>query len=198
MFHVKHEGWASSSLGAEARERLDRFRDLLRDRAVPAGLVGSADAGDLEHRHILDSLRGAPLVHPSARDVADLGSGAGLPGIPLAVALPHLGFTLVDSRRRRVAFLELVVEDLGLSNVTVVEGRVEDLAPGFDVCVARGFGGPGPSWGAAEPLLRPDGRLLYWAGASFRVGEVPDGARVLGLGEPTLESGGPIVIMARQ
>lgn len=187
-----------SSLSPDARDRLDRYRDLLRDRAVPAGLVASGDTGDLEGRHILDSLRGAPLVPSSALDVADLGSGAGLPGIPIALALPHVGFTLVDSRRRRVAFLELVVDELHLSNVTVVDGRVEELAPGFDVCLARGFAGPGPSWVAAERLLRPDGRLLYWAGASFRTDEVPEGARVLGLGDPALESGGPIVIMARQ
>ena len=195
---MKHEGWSPGALPAKAREKLDRFRGLLRDRAVPAGLVASADSEDLEDRHILDSLRGAPLIPGSARDAVDLGSGAGLPGIPLAIALPHVAFMLVDSRRRRVAFLELVVDDLGLANVAVVGGRVEELAPGFDICVARGFAGPARSWEAAERLLRPDGRLLYWAGASFEAGEVAETARVLGLGEPALESGGPIVIMARQ
>jgi 16S rRNA (guanine527-N7)-methyltransferase len=198
VFHVKHEGWTPVALPANAREKLDRFRELLRDRAIPAGMIASADAADLEDRHIVDSLRGVPLIPGSSHDAVDLGSGAGLPGIPLAIALPHLAFTLVDSRRRRVAFLELVVDDLRLANVAVVGCRVEQLAPGFDVCVARGFAGAASSWEAAERLLRPDGRLLYWAGASFEAGEVPENARVLGLGEPALESGGPIVIMARQ
>jgi 16S rRNA (guanine527-N7)-methyltransferase len=198
VFHVKHEGWTPSSLPAQARQRLDRYLELLRERAVPAGLVAKADASDLEGRHVLDSLRGTPLIPDSTRDVADLGSGAGLPGIPLAVALPDVGFTLLDSRRRRVAFLELVVDDLRLGNVTVVEGRVEEIGRRFDVCVARGFAGPEPTWRAAERLLRPDGRLLYWAGASFTRGEMPRDALVVGLGEPALESGGPIVIMARQ
>ena len=195
---MKHEGWTLSSIPAEAQHRLERYRDLLRDRAVPAGLIAAADAGHLQDRHILDSLRGVPLIPPSTRDVADLGSGAGLPGIPLAIALPHVWFTLVDSRRRRVAFLELVVDDLRLSNVAVVEGRVEELPSGFDVCVARGLAGAGASWVAAERLLRPAGRLLYWAGATFEADAVPEGAQVLGLGDPALESGGPIVIMARQ
>jgi 16S rRNA (guanine527-N7)-methyltransferase len=198
VFHVKHEGWTPGSLPAEARARLDRYRDLLRDRAVPAGLIAQADASDLEDRHVLDSLRGAPLIPHSTQEAIDLGSGAGLPGIPLAVALPHVAFTLVDSRRRRVAFLELVVDDLRLGNVTVIEGRVEDLRSAFDVCLARGFAGPRPSWRAAERLLRSGGRLLYWAGGSFGPDDLPEDARLVGLGEPTLESGGPIVIMARQ
>jgi 16S rRNA (guanine527-N7)-methyltransferase len=195
---VKHEGWTLDRLSEDTRELLGRYRRLLIDRAVPAGLIARADISDLDRRHILDSLRGAPLLPGSTRAVADLGSGAGLPGIPLAVALPHVAFTLVDSRRRRVAFLELSTEQLGLPNVTVVESRVEDLPPGFDACVARGFGGPRASWTAAERLLRPNGRLLYWAGGSFDAGEVPEDAQVIGLGNPALESGGPIVIMTRQ
>jgi 16S rRNA (guanine527-N7)-methyltransferase len=198
VFHVKHEGWTPSSLPPEAKERLHRFRDLLSERAVPAGLISRSDAPDLDERHVLDSLRGAPLMPASTRDVVDLGSGAGLPGIPLAVALPHIGFTLVDARRRRVAFLELAVDELRLGNVEVLEARVEELTPGFDVGVARGFAGPQGTWRAAERLLRPEGRLLYWAGGTFDAGDVPEDAQVVGLADPALESGGPVVIMARQ
>jgi 16S rRNA (guanine527-N7)-methyltransferase len=191
---VKHEG---STLTPKSRARLDRYEELLETRAVPAGLVARADVSDLRERHIDDSLRGAPLL-PAKSDVADLGSGAGLPGIPLAIALPDVRFTLVDSRRSRIAFLELVVDELGLPNVSVLASRAEEVPPGFDVCVARGFAGAAASWEAAERLLRPGGRLLYWAGSSFDVGDLPEGALLVGLGDPTLESGGPIVIMARQ
>jgi 16S rRNA (guanine527-N7)-methyltransferase len=198
VFHVKHEGWTWDSLPAGVRERLERFEELLRTRAIPAGLVARADAPDLRERHILDSLRGVPLVPPAARDVADLGSGAGLPGVPLAIALPDVRFTLVDSRRSRIAFLELVVDDLLLPHVTVLASRAEELRLRFDVCVARGFAGAAATWETAERLLQPAGRLLYWAGASFEAGDFPEGARLEGVGEPTLESGGPIAIMARQ
>ena len=191
---MKHEGW---TLTPESRARLDRYEELLETRAVPAGLVARADVSDLRERHIDDSLRGAPLL-PAKSDVADLGSGAGLPGIPLAIALPDVRFTLVDSRRSRIAFLELVADELRLLNVSILASRAEEVPPGFDVCVARGFAGAAASWEAAERLLRPDGRLLYWAGSRFDVGDLPEGARLVGLGDPALESGGPIVIMARQ
>ena len=187
-----------ASLSREGGDRLARYEELLELRAVPAGLIARGDVSGLRERHLLDSLRGAPLVPAGSRDVADLGTGAGLPGIPLAIALPEVSFTLVDSRRSRIAFLELVLEHLRLPNVTLLAARAEQVPPGFDVCVARGFGGPAPSWAAAERLLRPGGRLLYWAGASFDPRDLPTGARLEGLGDPALESGGPIAIMARQ
>jgi 16S rRNA (guanine527-N7)-methyltransferase len=198
VFHVKHEGWTPDSLPVWLSEPLERFEDLLRIRAIPAGLVARSDAGDLRERHVLDSLRGVALIPPATRDVADLGSGAGLPGVPLAIALPDVRFTLVDSRRRRIAFLELVVEELPLPNVTVLASRAEELRLRFDVCVARGFASAAATWKTAERLLHPAGRLLYWAGTSFDPGDVPEGAKLEGLGEPALESGGPIAIMARQ
>ena len=195
---MKHEGWTLASLSKEGGDRLARYEELLEVRAVPAGLIARGDVSDLRERHVLDSLRGAPLIPAGSRDVADLGTGAGLPGIPLAIALPEVSFTLVDPRRNRIAFLELVLEHLRLPNVTLLATRSEELAPGFDVCVARGFGGPASSWVAAERLLRPGGRLLYWAGVSFDPRDLPEGARLEGLGDPALESGGPIAIMARQ
>jgi 16S rRNA (guanine527-N7)-methyltransferase len=198
VFHVKHEGWTLGSLPSEARDRLNRYEELLRASAVPVGLIARADAGNLRERHILDSLRGVALIPAASRDVIDLGTGAGLPGIPLAVALPDIRFTLVDSRRSRIAFLELALGDLRLPNVTVLATRVEEVPPGFDVCLARGFARPAASWMAAERVLRSGGRLLYWAGVSFEAADLPEGAQLVGLGDPALESGGPIVIMARQ
>jgi 16S rRNA (guanine527-N7)-methyltransferase len=198
VFHVKHEGWALESLPPEVGDRLARFEELLQGRAVVAGLIARADASDLRERHILDSLRGVALIPAGSRDVVDLGTGAGLPGIPLAIALPDVRFTLVDSRRSRIAFLELVLDELRLPNVTILATRAEEVSPGFDVCVARGFAGLAATWTAAERLLHAQGRLLYWAGVSFDPGELPEGARLVGLGDPALESGGPIAIMARQ
>lgn len=198
MFHVKHEGWTLDELPPESRGKLQRFLGLLETNAVPAGLISRHDREDLWSRHVLDSLRGVPLVRARTGRAADLGTGAGLPGIPFAIALPHVPTALVDSRRNRVAFLELAVADLALRNVEVVAGRVEDLPRAFDICLARGFAGPAATWEAADRALREDGRLLYWAGRSFDPSAIPPGARLEELGEPGLESGGPIVIMARQ
>jgi len=128
-----------------------------------------------------------------------MGSGAGLPGVPLAIVTAGLHVVLAESRRTRIAFLELVIEELELPNASVHAGRVQELPQGFDVALARGFGDAVATWNAARSVLTHGGRLLYWAGASFEVGrDAPTDAHVELHGSPGLESQGPIVIMARQ
>jgi len=199
VFHVKHEGWGLEAFPAQVRDRLQHYAALLEVHAIPAGLIAKGDTSTLMTRHVMDSLRGMTLIPSDVRDVVDLGSGAGLPGIPLALVLPRqMRFTLVDSRRSRISFLELAVDDLGLSNVRVLSSRVEEVSDEFDVSLARGFAPPTDSWNAASRVLRPRGRLLYWAGATFHPTSAPQGARGESVGPPGLESGGPIVIMTRQ
>jgi 16S rRNA (guanine527-N7)-methyltransferase len=198
VFHVKHEGWPSR-LAPEAIELLERYARLLLEEAIPRGWIARTEVQVVRERHVLDGLRGAPGIPPGARRAVDLGSGAGIPGIPIAIALPDLDVVLVESRRARAAFLELVVAELGLPRATVAAGRAEELAGGFDVALARGFAPPGRTWAVAERLLAPDGRLLYWAGASFDLDtDLPLGAAGAVLPEPGLESEGSIVIMTRQ
>jgi 16S rRNA (guanine527-N7)-methyltransferase len=199
MFHVKHEGSVWELLSARQREGLTEFAGLVETTAIPRGMVARSDAGRIHERHILDSLRAVPWIPSDAGRICDLGSGAGLPGIPVALAEPGLEVTLAESRLRRAAFLELVVERLGLTNTLVWPASAEELPRlRYDACLARGFADASGSWECAHPLLAENGRLLYWAGVSFDVGEVPSGAVVEHLDEPTLESGGPIVIMTRQ
>ena len=131
------------------------------------GLVAEGDRERIRERHIEDSLRALDCIGVSDRRVADLGSGAGLPGVPLAIALPSVEFVLVEARRRRGAFLEMVVATLRLQNVSVQVGRVEDLDLRVDLCVARAFAPLQASWRSAERLLGPGGRLVYFAGASW-------------------------------
>jgi 16S rRNA (guanine527-N7)-methyltransferase len=197
MFHVKHEGWGPDELSPGQWDMLSRYEVLLLDRAVPRGMVASSSSEDLRNRHVLDSLRAVPHVDAHARFGCDLGSGAGLPGIPLAIALPDLELTLAESRRARAAFLELVLDELGLQNARVFPGRVEQLSADFDVCFARAYANPERAWAGAERLLRPRGNLLYWAGASFDPDSAPPGAHVR-IVEAPLENRGPIVIMTRQ
>jgi 16S rRNA (guanine527-N7)-methyltransferase len=198
VFHVKHEGWTPEGLSTAHRGRLVLFEELLQSQAVPRGIVAASDSGHLRTRHILDSLRAMPHISPDAERVVDLGSGAGLPGLPIAIVRPDLDVTLTEPRQIRAAFLELAVERLQLPNVRVYPRPAEDLDPGFDVCLARGFGDASRTWEVARVLLHPSGQLLYWAGRSFTLEDAPSGAFVRAVGEATLESGGPIVIMTRQ
>lgn len=169
---------------------------LLLERAVPAGMIASADAPRLRERHILDCLRAGAVVEPTDRDAYDLGSGAGLPGLVLAVGLPLLHLTLVETRRRRVAFLELAIERLRLSNASALACRIEDLHDPVDLCFARALAPPAEAWRLAQPLLRPGGRLVYFAGQEGTAVDIP-GTRSISLGTAVLERSGPLVIMAR-
>jgi len=175
------------------------FESLLRDRAVPLGLIARSDADRLLERHVLDCVRAVPALLTTDREIADVGSGAGLPGIPVAILRPDAHVSLVEPRRRAVAFLELAVERLGLENVEVIAGRAERLERAFDVCLARAFGPLERTWQVVAPLLGPGGRLVYFAGREFRLPEPPPEAVSLRMVvPPLLESGGPLVIMSRQ
>jgi 16S rRNA (guanine527-N7)-methyltransferase len=168
-------------LSPEAVESLEVYSALLRDRAVPLGMISRADAPRLLERHVIDSLRASPLLGElRARSAVDLGSGAGLQGIPLSVAHPEIGFVLAEPRSKRAAFLELVVERLRLDNVEVYHGRAETLGPGrFDVATARALAPPPETWAIARPLLRPGGSLVLFAGAKEQLPmDLPDAADV--------------------
>jgi 16S rRNA (guanine527-N7)-methyltransferase len=205
MFHVKHEAWGvwaerlRIEIAPVQAAALDRFEKLLAERAAPSGMISAGDTRHLRERHIVDSLRAAPLLGAPTGAVADLGSGAGLPGIPLAIVRPDLRFRLVDIRRRRIAFLELASDSLGLSNVDVMQLRIERLAPPIDVCLARAVADPISAWRLARPLLSSSGRLLYWAGRGFDVASgAPKGARISVSAFPGLADAGPVVIMTPQ
>jgi 16S rRNA (guanine527-N7)-methyltransferase len=164
-------------LHASQAELLLAYSSLLQQRAVPLGMVSGSDSGRLLDRHVLDSLRAAPIVRDlGAGRVCDLGSGAGLPGVVLAVALPHVEFLLAEARAKRAAFLELAVERLGLGNATVRAGRVEDLDIRFDSCTARAFAPLPRAWESARRMLEPGGALVFFAGATERTPDALPGA----------------------
>ena len=178
--------------------QLRRFEELLVDRAVPLGAISRSDSARIRERHTLDSLRAVPLVE-AAEEAADLGSGAGLPGVVVAIALPLVRMLLIDRRPQRAAFLELAVEDLDLLNAAVVAGRVEDVAGDVDVALARAFAPIDEAWARAFGILRPGGRLVYFAGAGSPTPEPPAGSVIQSvLRTPVLESSGALVIMTRQ
>ena len=204
MFHVKHEGWSASahSLGISLTDpqvrQLERYGSLLEDRALPRGLIAVSDAGRLSERHLVDSLRAATLVRPTDATAYDLGSGAGLPGIVVAIACPWLSIGLVESKTGRIAFLELAVRDIPVENAHVLAGRAEDLQEPVDLCFARAFGDVAKSWATAFRSLVPGGRLVYFAGEGFDPSSVPNDASVAIRSFPSLARSGPLVIMTRQ
>jgi 16S rRNA (guanine527-N7)-methyltransferase len=204
VFHVKHEGWdrvtevLGLSLTSNQRQQLESFESLVLEHAIPLGMIASADQGRLRGRHIEDCLRAATVVWPADGTSYDLGSGAGLPGVVVAIACPSLRVTLVESRRPRAAFLQLVVERLGLANAHVAGVRAETLLDPVDMCFARAFTRVTTAWLVAEPLLRPQGRLVYFAGERFEPAELPKDIVSTMVTRSALARSGPLVIMSRQ
>lgn len=141
MSPAGEDGPDSLSLGREAFgpafELAQTYAALLTGRAMEWGLLGPREGGRVWTRHLLNSVVLAACI-PESRRVADVGSGAGLPGIPLAIARPDLRVTLVESLERRARFLRLAVEELGLADrVDVEHGRAEQLSRTFDTVVSR-------------------------------------------------------------
>jgi len=114
--------------------------------------------------HILDSLALLPFV--SGNKIADIGTGAGLPGIPLAIFMPNQQFTLVDSNSKKTRFVQQAILELKLSNVEVVHSRVENLArpAEFDAVLSRAFASLGDIMQLTEYLLQADGVLIAMKG----------------------------------
>jgi 16S rRNA (guanine527-N7)-methyltransferase len=142
------------------------FAAHLADTGVSRGLLGPREVPRLWSRHVLNCAAVAPLVPPGAR-VVDVGSGAGLPGVVLAVARADVRVTLVEPLLRRVAWLEEVVADLGLDSVSVVRARAEDLhGSAFDVATARAVAALDRLCAWCLPLVREGGVLLALKGRS--------------------------------
>ena len=126
-------------------------------------LVSEADRGAVWERHVVPSLQFRPsILGVRHESVVDLGSGAGFPGIPLAITSPASRFTLVESRRRRASFLRAVIRDLPLDNALVVNERIEQWRPGSraDVVLARAVADPERIASLVAHVLAPDGFLL--------------------------------------
>ncbi len=142
---------------------LDYLALLVRWNAA-YNLTAIRDPADMVAKHLLDSLSIAPFVHGR---LADIGSGAGLPGIPLALALPGLAVTTVESNGKKVRFQREVQRQLGLANLQVAEARAESfVADGrFDCLVSRAFGSLAQFVRVGGHLLAPGGRLLAMKGA---------------------------------
>ncbi len=181
----------------DVREKLEAYERLFVDRAIPLGMIARGDATALRARHIVDALRAEPLL-PAGGGLVDLGSGAGIPGSPSRSPARISRVTLAEPRRKRAAFLELVLDEIELPGVHVHIGRAEDAPRAFDIGVARAFAPLRRTWEVADRLLAADGALLYWAGARDLRPDLPTGTAVRTFTTSTLAETGAIVIMTRQ
>jgi 16S rRNA (guanine527-N7)-methyltransferase len=150
----------------QAADKSEQYARQLAGPGVDRGLIGPNEIPRVWERHLLNCAVVASLV-PEPCSLADLGSGAGLPGIVLALLLPGTTVTLLEPMARRAAFLEECVGELGLDNVRVRRARAEELAGmlAVDVVTARAVAPLGRLAALAVPLLRPGGIVLAIKGA---------------------------------
>jgi 16S rRNA (guanine527-N7)-methyltransferase len=201
---VSRETWRATAervLGALADEEFDRlatFADLLLEIAVPRGMVARGDAARIFERHVVDSARAGLEVTARDRVAVDVGSGAGLPGIPVAIVRPRLSVTLLEPRSARAAFTELAIERLRLPNVRVFAASVETFQAQADIVFTRAFAPLPQAWERCRELVRPGGRLVHFAGRDAPQAETPDGAASLEVREgAVLATSGPLIIIHR-
>ena len=143
-----------------------QYVDILASRGVDWGLIGPREIGRLWERHILNSIALESLIPEGCR-VADVGSGAGLPGIPLAILRPDLEMTLIEPMLRRSNFLTEALDELGLdARVTVVRGRAEDADLHVDVVVSRAVAKLATLINWTADLIVESGSLLALKGQS--------------------------------
>jgi 16S rRNA (guanine527-N7)-methyltransferase len=156
----------AAAIFGQAAPAAAQYADLLAGPGVDRGLIGPNEIPRVWERHLLNCAVVASLV-PSACSLVDVGSGAGLPGIVLALLLPDAEITLVESMAKRAAFLGECVSELGLGNVAVRRARAEELAGtmAVDVVTARAVAPLGRLAELAVPLLRPGGIVLAIKGA---------------------------------
>ena len=139
------------------------FEALVRDGDL-LGLLGPREMPKLWTRHILNSAVVAELVGPG-QTVADVGSGAGLPGIPMALVQPQAQFTLIEPMERRSDWLKAIVQDLGLSNVRVHRARAEEVVEVFDVVTARAVSALPNLLRMCVPMTRHGGEVIALKGS---------------------------------
>ena len=193
---------AGIALPPQAGDKLAAFLALLAKWNRTYNLTAIRDPGQMVTHHVLDALSVLPHLPPRAARVLDVGSGGGVPGLPLAIARPASTFVLLDASQKKGAFLQQAAIELGLGNVEAVTARVEDYAPAapFDVVVSRAFSDLATFARAGLRLLAPAGRLLAMKGAlpSDEIAALPPGVRVVAtptIVVPGLDAARHLVVM---
>ncbi len=190
------------SLADSQTEQLLEHLAQLRKWNRAYNLVARGELAQLETRHLLDSLSIAPFIDKGP--VLDVGTGAGFPGIPLAIAMPEVRFTLVDSAGKKVRFLNHVIRRLGLEHVAATHTRIENYSAGseFSIITSRAYASLRHFAESVRHLARPDTRLLAMKGRqpAEELDDLPDWIgtpAVHHLDVPGLDAERHLVVMSR-
>ena len=193
-------------LPAAVQARLLAYVALLKKWNATYNLTAIRDEAEMVTQHLLDSLSVLPALQELAlagRRWADIGSGAGLPGIPLAIVRPDLDMTLVETVAKKSAFQRQAKIELGLANLAVVNRRVEELpGGGFDAVISRAFAELADFVRLAGHLPAPDGRLYAMKGLlpDDEISRLPQAWAVvdcIGLSVPGLDAQRHLIILER-
>ncbi|MCR5349056.1 MAG: 16S rRNA (guanine(527)-N(7))-methyltransferase RsmG [Bacilli bacterium] len=163
--------------------KLQRYAALLQEWNERMNLTSIVDEPSVIEKHFYDSLLCIKGMSFDGRKVADVGSGAGFPGAVIALACPKAQVYLIDATKKKFAFLSCLKEELGIDNLSFIEGRVEDLKQhreSFDVVVSRGFAALRVFAEVGTPLLYVTGTLLAMKGGNVDE-EIADAATILNL-----------------
>ncbi|QRY62330.1 16S rRNA (guanine(527)-N(7))-methyltransferase RsmG [Gordonia sp. PDNC005] len=181
-------------------ELAESYARMLTDEGVLRGLIGPSEVSRLWTRHILNCGVLGEVIDDGST-VFDIGSGAGLPGIPLAIAKRHVSITLIEPLLRRTTFLDEVVAELGLDNVTVIRGRAEEKAivatvGTADIVTSRAVAPLARLAGWSAPLIKVGGRLVALKGRSVadEIERDRDAVRKAGLADLTVSQCGVDVL----
>lgn len=184
---------ASISLSSDQHAQLSRYLDLLLAANQTMNLTRITERAEAERLHVADALTLLPFLPKGVHRLADVGSGGGVPGIPLAIARPDATVLLIESTRKKAVFLRQAIAELGLGHVAVSDQRAEDVArsgqrESFDVAVARAVGTL--DWLAEYclPLVRKGGMVLAMKGprAAEEIKSGHKAVRFLGGGTPEI------------
>ena len=158
--------WAQSSnieIDDTTLSKIEKYHDLLMDWNTRLNLISRNDRNHIIENHFLDSL--APLnMIPKRCRLIDIGSGAGFPGIPLAIFRPDAYITLLESVHKKAIFLQAAIDNIGLSNTIILEKRLEQLSPGsnYDIATIRALPKRELMMPHAYRVLAPEGKIILF------------------------------------
>jgi len=190
---IEHTGL---ELGPAQLGKLQEFRDWLADEGARSGGIGPGESSRLERRHLADSLLFATAIPRETRQIWDLGTGVGLPGVPLAIAMPGVDFTLIDRSGRRIDLLRRLIRILDLENCQLEHIDMRELASGAECIVSRASLPPSELGAVCRRLLVPGGVAV--TGGSWRERPDHDGWDTLEIPADVLDQTVWLLIMRRE